>query len=77
LECDQPKSRRLRAQGIQLFADYQACLRIVYAEAPEERLERQNRQRQSPVPQAVLERLLDRWEVPDSTEAHRVEWLLE
>jgi len=67
----------LRAQCIQFFADYHARLRIVYAEAPEERLLRQNRQRQAPVPQAVLERLLGRWEVPDRTEAHGVEWVVE
>jgi predicted kinase len=70
-------SRQLRAQCLQLLADYQARIRIVYVEAPEERLQRQNRQRQAPVPQAVLERLLDRWEVPDKTEAHRVEWVVE
>jgi predicted kinase len=70
-------SRQLRAQCIALFADYQARIRIVYVEAPEERLLRQNRQRQAPVPQAVLERLLDRWEVPDGTEAHHIDWVVE
>ncbi len=50
-------------------------IRIVYVEAPEDRLLRQNRQRQAPVPQAVLERLLERWEVPDLTEAQRVDWI--
>jgi predicted kinase len=70
-------SRPLQAQCIQLFAGYHARLHIVYVEVPEERLFRQNRQRQAPVPQAVLERLLDRWEVPDRTEAHRVEWVIE
>ncbi len=53
-------SRQVRAQYLQLFADYHARIRIVYVEAPEERLLRQNRRRQAPVPQAVLERLLDR-----------------
>jgi predicted kinase len=70
-------SRQLRGQCIQLFADYHARIRIVYVEAAEERLLRQNRQRQIPVPESVLERLLDRWEVPDPTEAHRVEWVVE
>lgn len=67
-------SRQLRGQCIRLFADYQAKVRIVYLEVPEERLHRQNRQRPAPVPRAVIERLLDRWEVPDQTEAHQVEW---
>jgi predicted kinase len=70
-------SRQLRAQCIQLFADYHARIRIVYIEAPQERLLRQNRQRQAPVPEVLLERLLDRWEVPDPIEAHRVEWVVE
>jgi predicted kinase len=69
-------SRQLRTQCIQFLADYHARIRIVYIEAPPERLLRQNRQRQAPVPEAVLERLLDRWEVPDPTEAHRVEWVV-
>jgi predicted kinase len=70
-------SRQVRTQCVQLFADYHARIRVVYVEASEERLLRQNRQRQAPVPEAVLERLLDRWEVPDQTEAHSVEWVVE
>lgn len=70
-------SRQLRGQCLGLLADYHAHIRVVYVEAPEERLLRQNYQRQSPVPQAVLQRLLDRWEVPDRTEAHRVDWFVE
>jgi tRNA uridine 5-carbamoylmethylation protein Kti12 len=41
---------------------------------PEQRLYEQNRQRPDRVPKAVIERLLDRWEVPDRTEAHQVDW---
>jgi tRNA uridine 5-carbamoylmethylation protein Kti12 len=33
----------------------------------------QNRQRPVRVPETVIERLLERWEVPDRTEAHTVE----
>lgn len=67
-------SRDLREQCIDLFAAYKARVRIVYIEAPEARLRRQNRDRPAPVPEAVIERLLARWEVPDPTEAHRVDW---
>jgi predicted kinase len=70
-------SRQLRGQCIQLFDDYRARIRIVYVETSEEGLICRNRRRQTPVPQAVLERLLDRWEVPDQTEAHRIEWVVE
>jgi predicted kinase len=69
-------SRQLRSQCINLFADYNARVRIVYVEVPEERLLHQNRQRPAPVPLAVLNRLLDRWEMPDRIEAHGVEWVV-
>ncbi len=65
-------SRQVRGDCIRLFAAYNARVRIVYVEVPEERLGEQNRQRAGRVPQAVIERLLDRWEVPDRTEAHTV-----
>jgi predicted kinase len=69
-------SRRVRQECIELFAGYGARIRIVYVEVPEARLYRQNRQRAAPVPERVLERLLDRWEVPDRTEAHQVDWIV-
>ncbi|MBX3200122.1 MAG: AAA family ATPase [Labilithrix sp.] len=65
-------SRRIRAQCLRLFADYDARVRIVYVEVPEATLHAQNRSRRAPVPDHVLEALLDRWEVPDVTEAHEV-----
>jgi predicted kinase len=70
-------SRQLRDQCVRLFADYRARVRIVYVEVSEERLHRQNRQRPQPVPREVIERLLGRWEVPDRTEAHQVEWVVQ
>jgi len=70
-------SRQLRTQCVQLFAAYHARIRIVYLEVREARLFDQNGQRPRAVPRVVLERLLDRWEVPDRTEAHQVEWAVE
>jgi predicted kinase len=69
-------SRQLRREVVRLFAGYGARVRIVYVEVPEADLHRQNRRRSAVVPAAVLERFLDRWEVPDVTEAHRVEWVV-
>jgi predicted kinase len=69
-------SRQLRGECLRLFAAYHFRVRIVYVEVDEPRLLTQNRRRPSPVPEAVLERLLDRWEVPDRTEAHAVEWVV-
>jgi predicted kinase len=66
-------SRTLRSQVIQLLDDYHAQVRIVYVETAWEELLRRNRSRENPVPQDVIERLTERLEVPDLTEAHRVE----
>jgi len=65
-------SRQIREICIRLFASYGARIRIAYVEVPEERLLRQNRERPGRVPEKAIERLLDRWEVPDITEAHEV-----
>ncbi|HEY2513898.1 MAG TPA: AAA family ATPase [Polyangiaceae bacterium] len=65
-------SRQLRRGLIQLALDYGARVRIVYVEAPESALRAQNRARSAVVPDAVIDRLLDRWEIPDLTEAHDV-----
>ncbi len=67
-------SRRIRDACVELFAGYQARVRIVYVEASPERLEAQNRGRAHPVPDRVLERLLGRWQVPEPFEGHQVEY---
>ena len=69
-------SRQLRGESLRLFADYNAHVRIVYVEASPDVLFPQNRQRPAPVPEKVIERLMDRWEVPDLTEAHQVDWIV-
>jgi len=67
-------SRQIRSQCIDLFAAYNARVRIVYIDVSQQTLFRQNREREKPVPADVINRLLDRWEVPDLTEAHRIDW---
>ena len=69
-------SRHVRGECVRLFHDYGARVRIVYVEANPERLFAQNRQRRKKVPESVIERLLDKWEVPDRTEAHQVDWII-
>ncbi len=70
-------TRRLRDPLIQLILDYGARIRIVYLEAPIERLLARNRTRSEPVPEAVIRSLADKLEPPDVTEAHVVEWLVD
>ncbi len=69
-------THEFRSRWIQLFTDYQACVRIVYVEAHHDRLWTQNRDRDRPVPEQAVERMLDRWELPELYEAHRVDYVL-
>ena len=68
-------SRQIRELSINLFAAYNARVRIVYVEAPEDRLYVQNRERVDAIPAEVIHKLTARWELPDLTEAHRVDWI--
>lgn len=70
-------SKRIRAQCTRIFADYGARIRIVYVEVSEAMLHAQNRARRAPVPAQVLAGLLEKWEVPDATEAHEVSYVVE
>jgi len=70
--------RDIRARLINLFADYEAEIRIIHVEAPPERLHRQNRARKGEdrVPNRAIDRMISMWELPDITEAHRVQYVV-
>ena len=70
-------SRQLRTSVVNLFLDYRARVRIVYVEVSEETLRTQNRARVAAVPDGVIERLLERWEVPEAGEAPEVSHVIE
>lgn len=55
-----------------MLLSYQAHVRICYVEAPRKILTEQIRQRDRKIPERIMNRLIDRWEVPDITEAHEV-----
>ena len=65
-------TRQMREQLIELFMTYRAAVRIVYLEAPYPVLTAQNKSREAVVPQKVLERLINKLEVPAAWEAHSV-----
>jgi predicted kinase len=67
--------RRVRGGLIDLFADYGARVRIVYLEAPAAEQRRRNAARRDPVPDPAIERMLNHWEPPNISEAHRVDWV--
>jgi predicted kinase len=69
-------SRNIRGECLRLFHENEAHVRIVYVETTPDRLFAQNRHRPRKVPDRVIERLLDRWEVPDRTEAHEVDYVV-
>ncbi|MBK8253743.1 MAG: AAA family ATPase [Polyangiaceae bacterium] len=66
-------NRQRRGPILSLAADYNVRTRIVYCEAPMEKLLAQNRARAARVPEAVIRRMTERWEIPNLTEAHRVD----
>ena len=65
-------SRDMRGKVLSILADYDARVRIVYVEVSHSTLFAQNRNRDDFVPEAVIEKLTRRWQVPDLTEAHEV-----
>jgi predicted kinase len=69
-------SKSLRDRSIGLAADYGARVEVVSVEAPPQLMRRRNRARPHPVPDAVIDRMARRWELPDPTEAHSVSWIL-
>ncbi len=68
-------TRRLRAPLVDLFVEYGAHVHLVYVDAPYPAIVRRNREREAGVPQRAVERLMDKLELPDATEAHHVTWV--
>ena len=67
-------TRVMRRRVIDLALAYHARTRIVYIETPFAEILKRNRARQASVPEEIIYRLLDRLEMPEVSEAHRVEW---
>lgn len=65
-------TRSIRSQLIILFAGYGARVKIVYLEAPYEEILRRNRERSRNVPEKVIERLVEKLEVPENFEGCEV-----
>jgi predicted kinase len=66
----------LRSQLLELFRGYRARTHVVYVETTAEEQHARNRARPEPVPAAAITRMLERWTVPDPSEAHRVTHLV-
>lgn len=68
-------SRLNRGKAIDLCLDYDAYVEVRAFDPPPARLSAQNRDREARVPDAVIERLVQKWEPPTLLEAHRVAWI--
>lgn len=62
----------MRDQVVRLLDAYDARIRIVYVEVPRDRLFAQNASRAASVPEDVILKLIDKWEVPAPYEGHEV-----
>lgn len=63
---------QMREQLIDLFAVYDPIIRIIYLEVPYKKLLSQNKNRDFPIPEPALEKMIGKLEVPRSWEAHKV-----
>ncbi len=68
--------RSRRSQLIELFNAYKARIRIVYLETNLEDLFKRNHSRTETVPKQIIEKMFDSLEIPNITEAHQVDWII-
>ncbi len=68
-------TRLMRQQLVDLFTTYDAHVKIVYIEKPYAVWQEQNRNREFPIPQSALDKMLHKLEVPQRWEAHEVEYV--
>ncbi|OCG10147.1 metal-dependent phosphohydrolase [Gilliamella sp. App6-5] len=69
-------SQEMRQKALDLLYAYHANVEIVYLEQPEKELYRRNSARDTTLPNKTIQRLLNKWEVPLPTEAHKVSYLI-
>ncbi|SDH12906.1 HDIG domain-containing protein [Chitinophaga filiformis] len=65
-------THQMREQLIALCLQYDACVTVVYVEVPYKELFRQNGSREATVPYNAMQKLINKLEIPDLTEAHEV-----
>lgn len=70
-------TKDLRSRWISLFTDYKAKVKIIYIEVPYKTLLKQNADRAYQVPENVIEKLIQKLEIPDVREAHEIEYIID
>ena len=64
-----------RENQVHLFNAYGAATKIIYLETNLQEMFARNRQRSAPVPESVIEHLLESLSPPTDSEAYSVEWI--
>ena len=67
---------QMRSQLVDLFVSYGAKVKIVYIEKPYDIWRNQNRNREFPLPEIILDKLLLKLEIPQLTEAHEIDYIV-
>ncbi|MEO1434034.1 MAG: AAA family ATPase [Bacteroidota bacterium] len=70
-------TRTIRDGLINLFETYKAKTRVVYLETNYHELLRRNRSRTHPIPRSILEKMIDKLQVPEPSEAPNVDYLID
>lgn len=70
-------TRSMREQLIDLFTSYGGRVKIIYVEVPYKVLLKQNENREYAVPFNVIQKMLQKLEVPSVVEAHEVEYVIQ
>lgn len=68
-------SAQMRQKTIDLLTAYHARIELVYLEQTESIVKNRNNKRDSTLPNAAIDKMLFKWEVPLPTEAHEVRYL--
>jgi predicted kinase len=69
-------TRLHRTQIVELIRSYRGRARMVYCEVSAAELAQRNRSRDAAVPEAAIRRMIERWTVPDPSEAHDVTYVV-
>jgi predicted kinase len=70
-------TRQIRTQLIDLFAEYGAKTEIIYIEKPYKIWRKQNREREYALPEDVLDKMLQKLEIPQLSEAHEIKYIVD
>lgn len=64
----------MRGKWISLFSDYGGRVKIIYLEVPYKQLISQNHNREHKVPEAIVDKMISKLEIPGPQEAHEIEF---